>query len=45
MGNVLIAPLIVESSVVTEKESSDFEKSSTMTVNEFHFNSSVIIGH
>ena len=44
LGNVLVASLIVESLTVTE-ENSDYEESSATIVNEFQFNSSIIIGH
>lgn len=44
LGNVLVASLIVESLTVTE-ENSDCEESSAMIVNEFQFDSSIIIGH
>ena len=44
-GNVLFASLTVESLAVTEKESSDFEVSSTTIINELQFSSSIIIGH
>ena len=44
LDNVLVACLIVESLAITEEKNSDFEEASTVIVNEFHFNSPIIIG-
>lgn len=45
LDSVLVACLIVEPIAITEEKNNDFEEASTVMVNEFQFNSPIIIGH